>query len=125
MGIPLLMLQNCSKALELVADLKADIVTERIAKRACGITKSLNTLEATKQLTKTKTELLRNIIENGHSPTELSSVLQKDRTTISRQLNELKKQGLVDVKAAGRESFYKATQAARIAYELERMPEVN
>lgn len=124
MGIPLLMLKNCSKALELVADLKTHIVTEDVAKRACDITKSLRAKEGIKELTKTKNELIGKIIEKGNSPTDLSSLLQKDRTTISRQLNDLKRQGLVDTTYAGRESIFKATSPSRIAFELKRMPEV-
>jgi len=124
MGVPLLVLQNCSKALELVADFKTNIVTEDIANRACNISKSFRVKEGIKALTKTKIELVSKIIEKGNSPTELSSILQKDRTTISRQLNELKRQGLVETTYVGRESIYKATLPSRIAYELRRMPEV-
>lgn len=124
MGMPLLMLKNCSKALELVADLKAHIVSKDVAKRACNITKSYRAKEGIKELTKTKNELVGKIIETGCSPTELSSILQKDRTTISRQLNELKRQGLVETTYMGRESIFKATLPSRIAYELKRMSEV-
>lgn len=125
MGIPYLMLQNSSKALELVADLKANIVTEDLAKKACLSTKSLKVSEAVKEITKIKNDLFVKVIETGLSPTELSSILQKDRTTISRQLNELKRQGIVEAKYVGRETLFQATLPARIAYELSKVPEVD
>jgi len=124
MGIPLLILQNCSKALEIVAESEKQIVTEKIAQQACEITKTKQAKENITKISKTKTEVFEAILSQERTPTELSSILQKDRTTISRQLNDLKKLGIVEIQTRGRESLFRPTMAAKIAYEIETMEEI-
>jgi DNA-binding transcriptional ArsR family regulator/guanylate kinase len=122
MGIPSLILKNASKSLEMLMDFKNDKVTENIATMACKATKS-NQAKQGLNLPKAKLEVLENVLV-GRTPTELSSKLQKDRTTVSRQLNDLKKDDLVEANPRGRETVYKATEPVRIALELRAMPEV-
>ena len=123
MGIPLLILKTASKSLEMLMDFKNDKVTEDIATMACKATKCYNLENSLKDQPRAKLEVLENVLI-GRTPTELSSILQKDRTTVSRQLNDLKKDDLVEANPRGRETVYKATDPARIALELRAMPEV-
>jgi len=122
MGIPYLFLRNISKCLELLVELKEDKVSTDIATRACKATKCFQTKQRIPRITETQKELLEEILDRGRTPTELSSILQKDRTTISRQLNEMKKVGIVEVKHRGRRSIYKVTEPAYIALEVKAMP---
>jgi DNA-binding transcriptional ArsR family regulator len=123
MGIPLLILRTASKSLEMLMDFKNDQVTENIATMACKATKCYNLENMLKDQPRAKLEVLENVIV-GRTPTELSSMLQKDRTTVSRQLNDLKKDDLVEANPRGRETIYKTTEPARIALELRAIPEV-
>jgi DNA-binding transcriptional ArsR family regulator len=123
-GMPLLILKNASKSLEILAETRSEKVTLETATTACKITKCLQAFKEFENMSKAKLELVHQILDEGRSPTELSAKLQKDRTTVSRQLSELSKEGLVDITYKGRESIYKATEPVKIAVELKAMPKV-
>lgn len=72
-------------------------------------------------LSEMKKEVIKKVIFEEKTPTELSADMRKDRTTISRHLNELKESGLVKFDTHGRESVYVATLPVQILYENEHM----
>jgi len=134
MGIPRLVLKCASKSLNLLLDVyyqdiaaitetEKQKVTVDIAMRACKITKCFQACIEFEKLTRTKKEVLHQVLRGPKTPTEISLILKKDRTTISRHLNDLKESGLVEFKPRGRESMYEATEPAKIRFELELMPE--
>lgn len=133
MGIPGLILKCASKSLNLLLDMyyqditaiteaKKQKVTTKIAIRACKITKCFQAYTEFEKLTRTKKEVLQQVIRGPKTPTEISLILKKDRTTISRHLSDLKERGLVKFKSRGRESMYEATEPTKIRLELELMP---
>jgi predicted transcriptional regulator len=131
MGVPGLILKCASKSLNLLQDtyshgvplnLEKQKVTSDMAIRACKITECLQALTEFGNLGRTKMEVLEQILKIGRTPTEISSVLKKDRTTISRHLNELREMGLVEFVTRGRESVYEATEPTKVRIEIESMP---
>ncbi|MCD6535741.1 MAG: ArsR family transcriptional regulator [Thaumarchaeota archaeon] len=131
MGVPLLQLKCASKSLKLLRDLHGEKslsdrqrkVTTDIATEACKILKCFHAFHEFKKISRVKIEVLQQILDQGKTPTEISAIMGKDRTTISRHLNELRRLGLVEFRARGRESVYRATEAVRIRFEIEHMPE--
>lgn len=132
MQVPYLILKCASNSLKLFRDIynheptykdvKRQNVTSDIAIRACKITKCFYTIKEFENLSRTKLEVLRQTFPNGKTPTELSVILRKDRTTISRHLSDLRKKGLVEFTSRGREAVYKATESVKVRFEIENMP---
>jgi len=133
MGIPGLILKCASKSLNLLLDIyyqditaitkiKKQKVTAEIATRACKITKCFQAYTEFEKLTRTKKEVLQQVLRGPKTSTEISIILKRDRTTISRHLSDLRKRGLVEFKPRGRESMYEATEPTKIRFELELIP---
>ena len=127
MGVPFLALKCASKSLHILRDLYREAkTTEKVGKdvaaRACKLTKCHYSYTEFDKITKAKEEVLRAILGRGRTPTELSSFLRKDRTTISRHLSELRELGLVEYTSRGRKSVYEATEPVKIRFEIEQMP---
>lgn len=131
MGNPLLLLSCISKSFELKMSIFSNeknidknelVIDSEIALKACMITKCFNALEDFEAQSKAKKELLIKMLNiEWKSPTQLSSIFLKDRTTISRYLNELYKSKLINQKSRGRESLYKITLPLKILLEKEYM----
>ena len=125
MGVPTLILKCASQSLKLLqlaknpGTLNELRVTREIAAKACKITKCFHSCTEYKNISRTKMTILQQIIKRGMTPTEISSILRRDRTTISRHLGELRKMGLVDLRTRGREAVYEATEAVKIRFEIE------
>jgi len=125
MRVPYLVLKCASKSLHLLRDLymkTTEKVGKDIAMRACKHAKCYYSYKEFNKITKAKEEVLRAILGRGLTPTELSSFLRKDRTTISRHLSELRELGLVERTSRGRKSVYEATEPLKIRFEIEQMP---
>jgi len=97
-------------------------VTYEIAIKACKITKCFQAYTEFENLSRFKKEVLQQVLKKPRTPTEISSILKKDRTTISRHLGDLRDIGLVNFEPKGRESMYVATEAVKIRFEMELMP---
>jgi len=131
-GVPSLILKCASKSLNILLNLyhrnitsataSKQKVTQDIAIKACKITKCLQAYTEFENLSRIKREVLQQVLKDPKSPTEVSSILQKDRTTISRHLSDLRELGLVDFEPRGRESMYVATEAVKIKFEMELIP---
>jgi len=131
MGIPSLVLKCAAQSLTLLLDIHRNglseaterpKVTEDIALKACKIVNCFHAFTEFRNLSRTKVKVLQEVLDYGKTPTELSSIFRKDRTTISRHLSDLRDLGLVEFFGRGRESVYKATEAVRVAFEIENMP---
>ncbi len=129
MGVPGLTLKCCSRALQLIRDTVTNSlspaklkVTNDIAIQACRIEHCLQAVDAFEDLSGIKLNVLEQVLFEGKTPTQLSSILRKDRTTISRHLSELRQQGLVLFNSRGRDSVYQATLPTRVRYEISKMP---
>lgn len=119
MGVPKLILECMSKSVELANQLNERPISVTIATQACKITKVYFAKENFEKISKPKMEVLEYIINGGKTPTEVSSLLLKDRSTISRHLNDLKEMGLVTMHKRGRDSVYKIAEPTKIRFELE------
>lgn len=129
MGVPALILKCASRSLSLLQDYASasDILskikaTSEIASKACKITKCFQAYTEFENISRTKMEVLQQILKSGKTPTEISSILKKDRTTISRHLGDLRELGLVDFRPRGRESVYEATEPVKVRFEIVQMP---
>jgi len=126
MGVPGLILKCASMSLQILTNTNYGVpsgrVTLDVAKRACRITRCLQAYENFEKISSIKRELLQTILNTERSPTEISSLLEKDRSTISRHLSDLRELGLVEFRTRGRESVYKVTLPLKIRFELENMP---
>jgi len=132
LGIPGLVLRCAAQSLTLLLDMyrsETSInasrrlkVTEDLALKACKIVDCFYAFTGFRNLSRTKIKVLQQILDYGKTPTELSLILGKDRTTISRHLSDLRKLRLVEFTGRGRESVYKATDAVRVMFEIKSMP---
>ena len=132
MGNPFLILKCASESFRLLHSIyksseKLDArtklkVSKEIIEKVCKLIKCYQASKEFENISRTKMDVIRKIIYRGKTPTELSNELEKDRTTISRHLNDLKNLGLVEFKSRGRESVYQATKAFKIKFEIENMP---
>lgn len=132
MGVPGLALACASRCLTLLRNLYAHGSPEKLtestkvtadtALKACKIEKCYQALEGYSGLSHFKKEILEEVIFSGKSPTEISSTIRKDRTTVSRHLMDLREAGMVDFTTRGRESVYQATLATRVRYEIDLIP---
>ena len=133
MGVPYLILKCASQSLQLFLNVyshdptsnkvERQKVTADIATRACQITKCFYAVTAFENVSRTKQNVLRQCLDRGKTPTEISSRLKKDRTTISRHLSDLREMGLVEFMTRGRESVYEVTKPVKIRFEIENLPD--
>jgi len=126
MGVPGLILKCASVSLQILTNMdyrvRSERVTLEVAKKACRITRCLQAYENFEKIGSIKREVLQTVLDRERSPTEISSVLRKDRSTISRHLSDLRELGLVEFRTRGRESVYKVTLPVKIRFELENLP---
>ena len=139
-GIPKLILECSSKALSLLKSIvigKARIseqqqidnnnnkrVTSQIAIQACRQIKCQQAKKEYENLSDVRKEIIDKIIFKARSATDIAAEIRKDRTTVSRYLNELKDIDLITFNAQGRETLYKATLPTQILFEMEHMPTI-
>jgi predicted transcriptional regulator len=140
-GIPKLILECSSKALSLLKSIvigKARIseqqqqidnnnnkrVTPQIAIQACRQIKCQQAKKEYENLSDVRKEIIDKIIFKARSATDIAAEIRKDRTTVSRYLNELKDIDLITFNAQGRETLYKATLPTQILFEMEHMPTI-
>lgn len=126
-GVPRLVLDCCSKALMILRNILTNRrerhfkVTSEIALQSCRLVKCVQAKEY-QNLSDTKRQVLEQVVYVEKSPTEVAAKMGKDRTTISRHLNDLKEMDLVNFSSRGREASYKATLPVRILYEMDYVP---
>lgn len=129
-GIPKLILQGASYSLQFLRqhnmESRKEIgklkINEETITLACKRIKCYQAYHHYRNIGEHKINILRWVIENEKTPTEISSEIQKDRTTVSRHLNELKDLELVEQRSKGRESYYRATEPVRILTEIDSLP---
>jgi predicted transcriptional regulator len=138
-GVPKLILDCSSKALSLLKSIimgktkpeqLIDInnnkrVTSQIALQACRRIKCLQAKSEYDNLSDVRKEIIRKIMFKERSAADIAAEIRKDRTTVSRYLNELKDLDLINFNTNGRELLYKATLPAQILYEMEHMPTID
>ena len=140
-GIPKLILECSSKALSLLKSIvigkpskseqqKIDNnnnnkrVTSQIAIQACRQIKCQQAKKEYENLSDVRKEIIDKIIFKARSATNIAAEIRKDRTTVSRYLNELKDLDLITFNTQGRETVYKATLPTQILFEMEHMPAI-
>jgi DNA-binding transcriptional ArsR family regulator len=138
-GIPQLTLECSSKALSLLRSVvigKApkseqlklennnNRVTSQIAIQACRQIKCQQAKKEYENLSDVRKEIIDKIIFKARSATDIAAEIRKDRTTVSRYLNELKDLDLITFNMQGRETLYKATLPTQILFEMEHMPTI-
>ena len=129
-GLPRLILKCASECLQCLAfnykkdraEISKHKVTADIAENSCRYVKCYHAYENYYDLSEHKMTILNKVIDKEKTPTEISSDLKKDRTTISRHLSELYDMGLVKLEIHGRESHYRATEPVRILREIKTLP---
>jgi predicted transcriptional regulator/ABC-type cobalamin/Fe3+-siderophores transport system ATPase subunit len=137
-GIPKLILDCSSKALSFLKSIvigKAKTeqqidnnsnkrVTSQIALQACRQIKCQQAKKEYENLSDVRKEIIRKIMFKERSATDIAAEIRKDRTTVSRYLNELKDLDLITFNTHGRELLYKATLPTQILFEMEHMPTI-
>ena len=140
-GVPKLILECSSKALSLLKSIvigkaskseqqKIDNnnnnkkVTSQIAIQACRQIKCQQAKKEYENLSNVRKEIIDKIIFKTRSATDIAAEIRKDRTTVSRYLNELKDLDLITFNTHGRETVYKATLPTQILYEMKLMPSI-
>ena len=140
-GIPKLILECSSKALSLLKSIvigkpfKSEQhqidnnnnnkrVTSQIAIQACRQIKCQQAKKEYENLSDVRKEIIDKIIFKARSATNIAAEIRKDRTTVSRYLNELKDIDLITFNTQGRETLYKATLPTQILFEMEHMPTI-
>ena len=142
-GIPKLILECSSKALSLLKSIvigktsskseqqqqidnnnKNKRVTSQIAIQACRQIKCQQAKKEYGNLSNVRKEIIDKIIFKTRSATDIAAEIRKDRTTVSRYLNELKDLDLITFNTHGRETVYKATLPIQILYEMKGMPSI-
>ena len=140
-GIPKLILECSSKALSLLKSIvigkpsKSEQqqidnnnnnkrVTSQIAIQACRQIKCQQAKKEYENLSDVRKEIIDKIIFKARSATDIAAEIRKDRTTVSRYLNELKDIDLITFNTQGRETLYKATLPTQILFEIEHMPAI-
>jgi predicted transcriptional regulator/ABC-type cobalamin/Fe3+-siderophores transport system ATPase subunit len=138
-GIPKLILECSSKALSLLKsivigkapkteqqqiDNNNNRVTSQIAIQACRQIKCQHAKKDYENLSDVRKEIIDKIIFKARSATDIAAEIRKDRTTVSRYLNELKDLDLITFNTQGRETVYKATLPTQILFEMEHMPTI-
>jgi predicted transcriptional regulator len=139
-GIPKLILECSSKALSLLKSIviakpsksgqqqidnsNNNRVTSQIAIQACRQIKCQQAKKEYENLSDVRKEIIDKIIFKARSATNIAAEIRKDRTTVSRYLNELKDLDLITFNTQGRETVYKATLPTQILFEMEHMPAI-
>ena len=140
-GIPKLILECSSKALSLLKSIvigkpsKSEQqqidnnnnnkrVTSQIAIQACRQIKCQQAKKEYENLSDVRKEIIDKIIFKARSASDIAAEIRKDRTTVSRYLNELKDIDLITFNTQGRETLYKATLPTQILFEMEHMPTI-
>ena len=140
-GIPKLILECSSKALSLLKSIvigkpfKSEQhqidnnnnnkrVTSQIAIQACRQIKCQQAKKEYENLSDVRKEIIDKIIFKARSASDIAAEIRKDRTTVSRYLNELKDIDLITFNTQGRETLYKATLPTQILFEIEHMPAI-
>jgi predicted transcriptional regulator/sulfur relay (sulfurtransferase) DsrC/TusE family protein len=137
-GIPKLILECSSKALSLLKSIvigkpskseqqqidNNNRVTSQIAIQACRQMKCQQAKKEYENLSDVRKEIIDKIIFKARSATNIAAEIRKDRTTVSRYLNELKDLDLITFNTHGRETVYKATLPTQILFEMEHMPAI-
>jgi predicted transcriptional regulator len=144
-GIPKLLLESSSKALSLLKNIVIENaskseqqqqqidnnnnkenkrVTSQIAIQACRQIKCQQAKKEFENLSNVRKEIIDKIIFKTRSATDIAAEIRKDRTTVSRYLNELKDLDLITFNTHGRETVYKATLPTQILYEMKGMPTI-
>jgi sulfur relay (sulfurtransferase) DsrC/TusE family protein len=138
-GIPKLILECSSKALSLLKSIiigkppkpeqhqidnnnNNKRVTSQIAIQACRQNKCQQAKKEYENLSNVRKKIIDKIIFKTRSATDIAAEIRKDRTTVSRYLNELKDLDLITFNTHGRETVYKATLPTQILFEIEHMP---
>jgi predicted transcriptional regulator/ABC-type cobalamin/Fe3+-siderophores transport system ATPase subunit len=137
-GVPRLILECSSKALSLLKSIvigkppkpeqqqiqnnNNKRVTSQIAIQACRQIKCQQAKKEYENLSNVRKEIIDKIMFKERSATDIAAEIRKDRTTVSRYLNELKDLDLITFNTHGRETVYKATLPTQILYEMKRMP---
>jgi len=139
-GVPRLILECSSKALSLLKSIvigkpsKSEQqiqnnnsnkrVTSQIAIQACRQIKCQQAKKQYENLSDVRKEIIYKIMFKERSATDIAAEIRKDRTTVSRYLNELKDLDLITFNTHGRETVYKANLPTQILFEIEHMPTV-
>lgn len=137
-GIPKLILECSSKALSLLKSIvigkpskseqqqidNNNRVTSQIAIQACRQMKCQQAKKEYENLSDVRKEIIDKIIFKARSATNIAAEIRKDRTTVSRYLNELKDLDLITFNTQGRETVYKATLPTQILFEMEHIPAI-
>ena len=135
-GVPKLILECSSKSLSLLKSIimgktkpeqqidNNKRVTSQIAIQACRQIKCLQAKKEYENLSDVRKEIIYKIMFKERSATDIAAEIRKDRTTVSRYLNELKDLDLINFYTHGRELLYKATLPTQILYEMEHMPTI-
>ena len=133
-GVPKLVLECSSKALSLLKSIvigktkreqhidNNKRVTSQIALQACRQIKCQQAKKEYENLSDVRKEIIDKIIFKTRTATDIAAEIRKDRTTVSRYLNELKDLDLITFNTHGRETVYKATSPTQILFEMEHMP---
>jgi len=131
-GVPYLALRLASESFKIQYEKKLEFnkhnekrkITKDLvllAAKRCGSYYALHNLE---KLTSKKNELLTNIMKIGTTnPTQLSKLLNKDRTTISRHVSDFNNLNLLSYKIIGREAIFSLTEAVKIKLSIDKMKE--
>lgn len=140
-GVPKLILECSSKALSLLKSIvigkpsksgqqqidnnnKNKRVTSQIAIQASRQIKCQQAKKEYENLSDVRNEIVHKIVFKERSATDIAAEIRKDRTTVSRYLNELKDLDLITFNTHGRETLYKATLPTQILYEMKLMPSI-
>ena len=133
-GVPKIILECSSKALSLLKSIvigktkreqhidNNKRVTSQIALQACRQIKCQQAKKEYENLSDVRKEIIDKIIFKTRTATDIAAEIRKDRTTVSRYLNELKDLDLITFNTHGREIVYKATLPTQILFEMEHMP---
>jgi len=131
--VPQLILECATASLQILIDryqkMPIEIgrhkVTKNIILAACKIIKCFQAYENYDKISNYQYAVLSKVIDKSKSPIEISVEIQKDRTTVSRHLKELKDQGLIEPIKDGKGSRYRITKPARIFMEIKSLKEIS
>lgn len=127
-GIPKLILKCASTSLHILRELNrvkmTDVnkITKELAEISCIRIKCHQAYNNYNSISGHKSVILMQIMDKAKTPTEISSEIKKDRTTVSRHLHELHELGLAEFSQRGRESYYCATEAVQTLVDVGSMP---
>jgi len=97
-------------------------ITENMVEISCTKIKCIQAYQHYKTIGEHKSAILMQVIDKGKTPTEISSEIKKDRTTVSRHLSDLRELDLVELQPRGREAYYRATEPVKTLVEIGSMP---